>query len=60
MNHAVFTGFRVWTIVLYPEDMPEDWLSYLKSTGIPFGLSPLHTHDLKLKDHNNLNNLEKI
>lgn len=37
---------RYWTMVLYPESAPENWLEYLQETGLYIAISPLHDKDL--------------
>lgn len=36
---------RYFTFLLYPESIPDDWLSKLELTGIPMAISPLHDKD---------------
>lgn len=35
-----------WTLVLYPEDMPEDWRRYIRELQYPAAISPLHDKDV--------------
>lgn len=37
---------KTWTIVLYPEDLPDDWEQRLQSLQVPMVLSPLHDSDM--------------
>lgn len=42
---------RNWWFVLYPESAPDDWLSTLESTMVPFAVSPLHDKDIASDGH---------
>lgn len=37
---------RNWTIVVYPESAPENWIEILQSEQVPFAVSPLHDKDV--------------
>lgn len=41
---------RVWTAILYPESLPEDWEEIIASWGHPVALSPIHDQDVEDKD----------
>lgn len=36
---------RAWTMVIYPESMPDDWLEVLQDSHVQFAVSPLHDQD---------------
>lgn len=36
---------KVWAAVVYPESLPENWLTKLEQTHIPIAISPLHDAD---------------
>lgn len=40
------TRVRNWTIIFYPEDLPENWLEKVIDLRVKFILSPLHDKDL--------------
>lgn len=35
-----------WAFIIYPESMPENWLSILRDTHIIGAVSPIHDHDI--------------
>lgn len=37
---------KYWTIVVYPESLPNDWEEIISRTGIEWACSPLHQHDI--------------
>lgn len=37
---------RYWAFVMYPDSMPENWLSILNEYHLPMAISPLHDADL--------------
>ena len=37
---------RNWTIVVYPESLPENWKDILRESGLQVGISPLHDKDV--------------
>ena len=37
---------RYFTVVVYPESLPEGWLDSLCAVGVPFAVSPLHDKDI--------------
>ena len=37
---------RNWALVVYPDSLPDDWLSILTRTGLPIAISPLHDQDI--------------
>lgn len=37
---------RNWTIVVYPESLPQNWIDILQGTGLPIAISPLHDRDV--------------
>ena len=37
---------RNWAFVVYPESLPDDWLSVLRETGLQCAISPLHDRDV--------------
>jgi len=39
---------RNWTIVVYPESAPENWIEILQSEQVPFAVSPLHDKDVNV------------
>jgi len=44
---------RIFSCILYPESLPEDWLAKLETLGMPMAISPLHDKDkpdIKSKD----------
>lgn len=41
---------RYWSIVVYPDSVPENWLQYLSETGLEIGISPLHDKDKNIVD----------
>lgn len=38
---------RTWCVILYPDDLPDDWREQLQLLGIQAVISPLHDQDLK-------------
>lgn len=46
MNDKKSTRTRNWTIVLYPESMPDKWQDVLNDLHIEYILSPLHDKDI--------------
>lgn len=36
---------RYWSIIVYPESAPKDWIQILNETGLQIGISPLHDKD---------------
>lgn len=46
MNKEKSTRSRNWTIVVYPESLPVNWLKILDDLHIEYILSPLHDKDL--------------
>lgn len=40
------TKKRYWSLVMYPDSMPDDWLDRLGMTGLEIVISPLHDKDL--------------
>lgn len=42
---------KYWTFIGYPESLPSDWETYLKTEiGLPIAISPLHDADLNADD----------
>lgn len=41
---------RTWTLILYPESLPENWQSIIESSGVKATLSPLHDKDINEVD----------
>lgn len=46
-NHIeeVLIKARYWSIIVYPDSAPENWIEQLQFTGLPFCISPLHDKD---------------
>lgn len=40
------TKKRNWTMVIYPDSLPSNWVNILIETGLPIAISPLHDKDL--------------
>jgi len=45
MKGSKETRSRNWTIVVYPESLPSDWISILNGQNIEYVISPLHDSD---------------
>ncbi len=45
-NSEKTTRTRNWTVVVYPESAPENWMQILNSFNIQYVVSPLHDSDL--------------
>jgi len=45
MSEKKETRNRNWTIVVYPESLPEDWISILNGFNVQYVVSPLHDSD---------------
>ena len=49
MASKVDNRSRNWTVVMYPDDLPEDWLDIFRNFKIPAVVSPLHDQDFDEK-----------
>lgn len=41
---------RYWSLIVYPESCPENWIQILAETGLEVGISPLHDKDINTED----------
>lgn len=41
----VIVKARYWSLIVYPDSAPADWIEQLQFTGLPFCISPLHDKD---------------
>lgn len=42
--------FRDWTVIVYPDSAPDNWIDILNNEHLCFGVSPLHDSDLNGDD----------
>lgn len=41
---------RIWTFIMYPDSLPENYLEILQETGLEIAISPLHDRDINVDE----------